>query len=80
MGYEIHYKEGEDEKAIADTKEYLGDEKFDLLVQCFQDTTKTIDFLNHLMGFAGVTGLPFYAMCRKYRNDDFEAWCKEQAA
>lgn len=79
--YEISYKslsrEQADLKAIHDTIDYLGDQNWNIIREVLNDPEATIGAINRALGFAGVTGYPFHAICRKYRLDDYRAWMAE---
>jgi hypothetical protein len=81
MGYTRHYGKiadlaARDEAAISDTKDYLGEERFELLssalTACGSD--KMVQDMNIAFSFAGVSGLPFHAMCRKYCLEAYREW------
>jgi hypothetical protein len=81
MGYEVNYATIEnnaarDEAAISDTKDYLGDERFEFVVGQMQlaKNAEWIAQLNIALSFAGVSGLPFHAMCRKYCLAAYREW------
>lgn len=73
-------REDADRAALKDMLQYLGVEKFDLLIDMTQgevfsdDPVKGIAQINFYCGFAGVTGLPFFAFCRKYAKQAYRQW------
>jgi len=81
MGYTMHYGEiadlaARDEAAISDTKDYLGEERFNFLVS-EMEKAKTAEWINQMniaFAFAGISGLPFHAMCRKYALKAYREW------
>jgi hypothetical protein len=81
MGYTVTYagsREEQDADAIRDTEEYLGD-RWPLLLSAVRDTTRSVEGLGMLMGFAGVTGRPFHALMRRERLADYIAWMRSGA-
>ena len=88
MGHEIHYKmervnpKEVDAQAVADMKEYLGDERFGILVglSAIAKTAEDVQQLNYWCGFAGVEGRPFHAFCRTYCLEAYKAWCRSNVA
>lgn len=80
--YDIHYTDKSksrqelDEQAIQDTKDYLGETQFATLIGEVQDLSFSIQYLNFLFGFVGISGRPFFAFCRKYRLEDFKNWLR----
>ena len=61
-----------DRRAIQDTIEYLGQDRWELLLEIIK--TDSISTINMTMGFIGVSGYPFHAICRAYRLEDYRAW------
>ena len=81
MGYTINYaditdKFERDRKAVEDTKDYLGEERFNLIVRELQQvlTPEQVDSINMMFAFAGISGLPFHAMMRKYCLYAYRQW------
>jgi hypothetical protein len=75
--YTVHYTGTNaeiDARAIKDVVGYLGDERFQVLIEAFHDPERTIMSLNFLCGFAGIQDRPFFALARKYRLADFREW------
>lgn len=71
----IQDRKAKDEQAIKDIREYLSQAQWDafmimvgeLKADQSRTPTKKIQSLNFAMGmFAGITGFPFHAFCRKY--------------
>jgi len=62
-----------DDKAIQDTKDYLGD-RFSIIEEALQDSERSLASCETLMGFAGVSGTPVHALLRRYRLAEFRAW------
>lgn len=67
-------REEADLAAIHDMRNYLGDEKFGLLVRVTKEPGLTIGKLSFLMEFAGVSGYPSHAFCRRYCLDLYREW------
>jgi len=81
MGYTMNYGMIEDlaardEAAINDTKNYLGEERFAFVVSELEKARNAewIEQMNFALSFAGVSGLPFHAMCRKYALTAYREW------
>jgi hypothetical protein len=81
MGYTANYGMIEDlaardEAAISDTKDYLGEERFGFLVAELEKAkaAEWINQMNIAFSFAGISGLPFHAMCRKYALAAYREW------
>jgi hypothetical protein len=78
--YNTSYKElsrsEADEKAIQDIIDWLGQEKFDKIVEHLKD--QPINTVNFALSFAGVSGYPFHSFCRKYMLDRYRAWMAEE--
>jgi hypothetical protein len=82
MGYEIHYsriadRKERDAQALADMKDYLGDERFGLLTGAAQmcRTAEDVQSVNIACSFAGVDGYPVTALFRKYCMEAYRLWC-----
>jgi hypothetical protein len=69
-----------DERALNDIREYLGDkEKYDYLVsfaEAIDGEKRTVQHLNFAMAFAGISGRPFHAFCRKYCLEHYKNWLR----
>lgn len=79
MHYERSYKDiknlhARDTKAIDDIREYLGEERWEIVLDMLIDPKSRIDNINMALGFAGVAGFPFHALCRKYRLAQYREW------
>lgn len=60
-----------DAKAIEDIKEYLGEDKYSILVALAKSEAH-IDYVENILGFAGIQGYPVNAFLRTYRAEDFK--------
>lgn len=63
-----------DDKALKDMIDYLGQSRFDLLIEATKDPSLTINGLNMLLGFAGVSGYPFHAFARRHMLTRYREW------
>lgn len=66
--------EERDAKAIEDIRSWLGQESWDTLMQLVGNPETTIPQLNFALSFAGVSGYPFHAFCRKYCLQPYREW------
>ena len=78
MTYEISYeniadRKERDEKAIQDIKDYLSPELWDIMMELIEGP-HTIKDINMSLAFAGVSGYPFHAFCRKYSLEKYREW------
>jgi hypothetical protein len=82
--YERHYniiptREGKDEQAIKDIKEYANEEMWDLiLVESGKveqiGTAAAFQELNRALAFCGIQGYPVHALGRKFCKTAYRAW------
>jgi parvulin-like peptidyl-prolyl isomerase len=65
-----------DANALKDVKEYLGARRWKIVKEAAKAsaTSKDVQNLNYAMAFAGITGFPFYAFCRKYCPKAYMEW------
>lgn len=67
-----------DEKALEDIKEYLGEEIYNNFVKEIEAGIATGDVtaktINMYFGFAGISGYPYHAFCRKYCLASYREW------
>lgn len=82
--YDVSYKNIQsrterDSKAIQDIIDYIGKEKFRILEQITEDPKHSIGMLNMAMGFAGVSGMPFHAFCRRYPLAKYRIWMADDS-
>lgn len=87
MTYTIHYigedRKAEDEKALADLIEYIGQERYDALLAACQEESdlaeenpaRYVQYINYAMSMNGISGRPFFAFCRKHFLSQFREWC-----
>lgn len=64
----------QDEKAIADIREYCSQKQWDALMQLVGHPDTTVQHINFALGLAGISGRPFHAFCRKYLLDKYREW------
>ena len=70
-------REQHDEQAVRDLEEYLSPRQLSTIRDCLaQPLSYSVQDLNILLGFCGVSGRPFFALMRKHRLEDFKAWCR----
>lgn len=71
-------EEAGDKAALKDLKQWLGTERYGRFcgIACMCKTAKDVAGLNFLLGFAGATGRPFHALCRKECPEAFKLWLK----
>lgn len=62
-----------DAAAVLDTKNYLGDTRFDLLVNVLKEDAPSIVSFFMLADFAGIRGYPVHALARTYALDAYRA-------
>lgn len=55
------------EKAVADVREYLGEERFEMLTESIASGNFSDDFVDMVMGVAGIQGYPVHAMLETYK-------------
>ncbi len=67
-----------DEKAIQDTKDYLGD-RFPILEEAMKDPKRSLQGCEIIIGFAGIRGPAVHALLRKYRLAEFRAWMADDS-
>lgn len=68
-----------DEKAIADMRDYLGNDRFESIVAAIDVAKQSGPIPVHsiraqLELLAGITGYPLGAFCRRYFLEDYRAW------
>ncbi len=78
--YNVSYKddtnENLDKKALADTLDYLGEDRMKIFVAMAEHEATTIEEMNFYFGFAGVQGRPVHAFFRKYMLAKYLAWMR----
>lgn len=84
MAIEVNYKDLDpkdaDEMALEDLKAHIGESDYSSLVEMVHMRRENmdhgiIDSINITLGFwHGVTGMPFYAFCRKYALKEYREW------
>ena len=81
MSYSVLYQQGTpeecDEQALQDMRGYLSEKQWDAVMRIvghIEAGKGTIDTLNLSLGFAGVSGYPFHAFCRKYLLQQYIEW------
>lgn len=75
--YDRHYSGSPremDDTAIADMREYLEPQQWNALVKLASLPETTINHVNFAMAFAGVSGRPFHAFCRRYMLERYREW------
>jgi hypothetical protein len=74
--YDAEDPAANDAKALKDIKEFLGTRRWKVVVGAAKasSTAAHVQHLNIAFGFAGITGFPFYAFCRKYCPEALALW------
>lgn len=70
-------REQHDEQAIKDLMDWLNPTQREALQEMLDDPSYTVQQINTGLGFAGVSGRPFFALMRKHRLEEFKAWCRD---
>ena len=70
-------REQHDEQAIRDLMDWLSPQAHKAVEQMLAEPTYTVQHINMALGFAGVSGRPFFALMRKHRLEEFRAWCRD---
>jgi hypothetical protein len=76
VSYAGKTQEAGDKAALKDLKQWLGVERYGrfLGISCMCKTAQDVASLNFLLGFAGATGRPFHALCRKECPKAYALW------